>query len=70
MRHSIIEKLKVVTSLINTNTDPQSKFDVFYKTIDYIQNTCQPTKTVKTRNDKECMTPRETLTLDSPKLEQ
>ena len=44
--------------LIDTETDPQSKFDVFYNTIDDIQNTCQPTKIIKIRDDKEWMTPK------------
>ena len=58
MEDTINERGKIDwNELINTNNDPQSKLNVFYNTIDDIRKTCQPIKTVKTRNEKEWMTP-------------
>jgi len=36
---------------------PQTKFDVFYDTLNAIQNTCQPIKTITIKNDQPWMTP-------------
>jgi hypothetical protein len=42
--------------LINLNVPPQSKFDAFYDTLNAIQDTCHPLKTVKIKNDQPWMT--------------
>lgn len=43
--------------LIQIKADPQSKFDVFYNTINSIQDTCQPYKTTTMKDDQPWMTP-------------
>jgi hypothetical protein len=40
------------------NIDWQARFDILYDTIKDIQDTCQPLKTAKLKNDEAWMTPR------------
>ena len=41
----------------SNTTQQQAKFDIFYDTINMIQDTCQPLKTIVIKNDKPWMTP-------------
>ena len=44
--------------LTRTTASTQARFDTLYDTIKEIENTCQPLKTAKLRNDEPWMTPR------------
>ncbi len=44
--------------LTRTTTSTQARFDILYDTIKDIQDTCQPLKTAKLKNDEAWMTPR------------
>ena len=43
--------------IIKLDAAPQIKFNAFYDTINNIQNKCQPTKSIKLKNDQQWMTP-------------
>jgi hypothetical protein len=44
--------------LTRTTASTQARFDILYDTIKDIQDTCQPLKTAKLKNNEAWMTPR------------